>query len=219
MGSSSSKHHLKENCLDPSEVKKKPVIFVLGGPGSGKGTQCDKLAKDFGLQHLSLGDLLRDEVKQGSKIGRESSKLMAEGKLVPTSVSLELLKKAMCTSSSRDCQGYLIDGFPRAVDQATAFHKEVKKPDMVIYLHAPYDVLEKRLLKRGETSGRSDDNTKIIQKRFLTFRKETLPVVALYTSVLKRISSKPPSDEVYNKVHRTVEKLVWSCTQPSLGCS
>lgn len=103
-------------------------IKSAGGPGSGKGTQCDKLVKDFGLQHLSLGDLLRDEVKQGSKIGRESSKLMAEGKLVPTSVSLELLKKAMCTSSSRDCQGYLIDGFPRAVDQATAFHKEVGFP-------------------------------------------------------------------------------------------
>ncbi len=100
-------------------------IKSAGGPGSGKGTQCDKLVKDFGLQHLSLGDLLRDEVKQGSRIGRESSKLMAEGKLVPTSVSLELLKKAMCGSPSRDCQGYLIDGFPRAIDQAIAFHKEV----------------------------------------------------------------------------------------------
>jgi hypothetical protein len=84
---------------------------------------------------------------------------------------------------------------------------------MVIYLHAPYDVLEKRLLKRGETSGRSDDNTKIIQKRFLTFRKETLPVVALYTSVLKRVKIRPRTQLISIEL-----KSIFKLSHPSSLC-
>ena len=96
----------------------------LGGPGSGKGTQCERIVRDFGFLHLSAGDLLRDEVKKGTEVGKDCEKLMKEGLLVPVEVTLELLKKAM-KQGKKKAKGYLIDGFPRAVDQAQAFEKKV----------------------------------------------------------------------------------------------
>lgn len=96
----------------------------LGGPGSGKGTQCERIVRDFGFLHLSAGDLLRDEVKKGTNVGKNCEKLMKEGLLVPVEVTLELLKKAM-KHGKKKAKGYLIDGFPRAVDQAQAFQKKV----------------------------------------------------------------------------------------------
>ena len=98
------------------------VVFVLGGPGSGKGTQCAKLVEDYGFTHLSAGDLLRDEVKSRSEVGQMCMYLMTEGKLVPMEVTMQLLKSAMEAAPTRN---FLIDGFPRALDQALAFEKEV----------------------------------------------------------------------------------------------
>ncbi|KAG0616511.1 hypothetical protein M758_5G121200 [Ceratodon purpureus] len=115
MGSSSSKSSVEE--------KDKPIIMVLGGPGSGKGTQCSRLVKEFGFKHISLGDILREEVKQGTPIGKECSKIMKEGKLVPVNLTMELMKKAM--KNSEGTTGYLLDGFPRATSQARAFQKQV----------------------------------------------------------------------------------------------
>ena len=94
-----------------------------GGPGSGKGTQCSRIVKEFGFKHISLGDIMREEVKQGTPIGKECSKIMKEGKLVPVNVTMELLKKAM--KNSEGTSGYLLDGFPRATTQARAFQKQV----------------------------------------------------------------------------------------------
>ena len=96
-----------------------------GGPGSGKGTQCDRIVRDFGYTHLSTGDLLRDEVKKGTEIGRQCEQLMEDGKLVPVEVTLKLIKKAMKEGKKNNTKGFLIDGFPRAVDQAEMFEKKV----------------------------------------------------------------------------------------------
>lgn len=98
-------------------------LDLLGGPGTGKGTQCGRLTKEFGFKHLSVGDLLRDEVKKGTRTGKQCAELMKEGKLVPVKISLGLLKNAMKESNSQ--KGYLIDGFPRACNQARAFEKQV----------------------------------------------------------------------------------------------
>lgn len=100
--------------------KGRPIIFVLGGPGSGKGTQCERIVRDFGMLHLSSGDLLREEVKKGTEIGRTCEQLMKEGKLVPVEVTLKLIKQAM-EGGKKTAPGFLIDGFPRAVDQAELF--------------------------------------------------------------------------------------------------
>ena len=97
---------------------------VIGGPGTGKGTQCTRLKDEFGFKHISLGDILRNEVKQGSTIGKQCENLMKDGKLVPLPLTMQLMKKALQTSGHHS--GYLIDGFPRAVEQAKAFQQQVR---------------------------------------------------------------------------------------------
>ncbi|CAM6022048.1 unnamed protein product [Sphagnum balticum] len=188
----------------------KPIIFVLGGPGCGKGTQCERIVHDFGFLHLSAGDLLRDEVKRKSELGKKCEQLMKDGKLVPADVPLSLLSKAM--KDANNAKGYLIDGFPRALDQAQAFDKLVGRPTLVIFLECPQDVMEKRLLKRGETSGRSDDNLNTIIKRFETFQKESLPVIAFYrklkAGLVLQQSSVPPPDMVYKEMELIIRKAI-----------
>ena len=98
------------------------ITFVLGGPGAGKGTQCEKLIEEFGYQHLSTGDLFRDEREKGSDIGEKVKEIMLKGDLVPYELTCEILIKAMIANPS---QNYLIDGFPRAIDQARYFEKHV----------------------------------------------------------------------------------------------
>mmetsp|Transcript_8209 Transcript_8209/g.23570 ORF Transcript_8209/g.23570 Transcript_8209/m.23570 type:complete len:1068 (-) Transcript_8209:65-3268(-) len=182
------------------------IIFVLGGPGSGKGTQCERIVADFGYKHLSAGDLLRDEVASGSEMGKECEKLMKEGKLVPVEVTISLLKAAMDKSGA---EKFLIDGFPRAVEQAEAFEKQIGAPLAVIFFDCPEEEMEKRLLKRGETSGRSDDNIQTIKKRFKTFVDQSLPVVDKYDArgLAHKISAVPPPDEVYKHVKATLTKV------------
>ncbi|GFR39846.1 hypothetical protein Agub_g342 [Astrephomene gubernaculifera] len=175
------------------------IVFVLGGPGSGKGTQCDKIKEQYDCVHLSAGDLLRAEVKSGSDVGQKCEALMRDGKLVPVAVTLHLLTKAMIESGGRF---FLIDGFPRALDQAEAFEKAIKPCKAVLFFDCPEEEMEKRLLKRGETSGRSDDNADTIRKRFKTFVEQSLPVKTHYMSQNKCyvISAVPPPDEVYEAV-------------------
>lgn len=181
------------------------IIFVLGGPGSGKGTQCDMIVKEYGFKHLSAGDLLREEVKKGTELGKELEGIMKEGKLVPTDVTVKLLREAMEKSTA---DTFLIDGFPREIQQAKFFKREVKPPQLVIYYDCPEDVMKERLLKRAQTSGRADDNEDTITKRFKTFLECTMPVVEDYEQkgLLVRISAVPPPEEVFKETERAIEK-------------
>ncbi|KAI9188620.1 adenylate kinase-domain-containing protein, partial [Polychytrium aggregatum] len=184
------------------------VIFVLGGPGSGKGTQCAILAKQFRLAHLSAGDLLRHEVETGSVVGQQASGLMKEGKIVPMEITISLLRKAMIEHFNTI--GFLIDGFPRALDQAIEFERTVGPCKKVLFYNCPLDVLEQRLLERGKTSGRADDNIDTIKKRFVTFENQSMPVVQHYESVgkLVKISSIPTIDEVYEFTKRALADVL-----------
>jgi adenylate kinase (isozyme 1 subfamily) len=177
---------------------------VLGGPGSGKGTQCAKIVEKYGYQHLSAGDLLRDEVKSGSEVGKQCEQIMKEGKLVPQEVIIGLLKAAMIKSGTTD---FLIDGFPRALDQAHMFESMIKPCEYVIFFDCPEEVMESRLLKRGETSGRSDDNAETIRKRFKTFVEQSLPVIEHYEKLSKayKISATQDPDEVFAEVVKALE--------------
>ena len=187
-----------------AKLRRSVIVFVLGGPGSGKGTQCERIVRDFGFKHLSAGDLLRAEVASGSPTGKNCEALMKEGKLVPVEITLELLKNAMTRSSSSQ---FLIDGFPRALDQAEAFEKQVAMCSYVIYFDCPLETMQARLLKRGETSGRSDDNAETIKKRFDTFTNQSLPVITHYEKQGKahKFSSVPAPDEVYIKVSELIK--------------
>ncbi|KAH6587633.1 hypothetical protein BASA50_011237 [Batrachochytrium salamandrivorans] len=174
----------------------KTIIFVLGGPGSGKGTQCDILVKQFGFAHLSTGDLLRDEVNRGTDLGSRLDSDMKQGKMVPLEITIKLLLQGMSTNSNS--QGYLIDGFPRTIEQAHLFESTIGKCMFVLYFEASNDVLISRLMKRGETSGRTDDNLESIRKRLVTFENSSMPVIEYYnrTGRTKKVNSEVPVDEV-----------------------
>ena len=181
--------------FDPS------IVFVLGGPGSGKGTQCANIVKHYGYTHLSAGDLLRAEVARGSAEGSMIESCMATGALVPQEVTVGLLRTAMATSGN---DKFLIDGFPRAMDQAEAFEAIVGHPSFVLFFDCPEGEMRKRLLHRGETSGRVDDNEEAIVKRFRTFQERSLPVIQHYakSSLVRAVSSQAPPDLVFAEVRK-----------------
>jgi len=149
------------------------VFFVMGGPGSGKGTQCAKLVEHFGFVHLSAGDLLREEVSSGSEVGLEIARIIEEGQIVKSEVTVGLLRNAMKQRSGP----FLVDGFPRSLSNLQAFEDVFEPCEMMLFLQLSEGEMEARLLKRGESSGRSDDNSVTIRKRFHTFAHDSMPVV------------------------------------------
>jgi len=173
------------------------VVYVLGGPGAGKGTQCANLVKDFGFVHLSAGDLLREErQREGSEYGELINNYIKEGKIVPAKITIALLENAMAKSPSKR---FLIDGFPRKMDQAKKFEKTVCKGKFVLFFDCPESVMLERLLKRGKTSGRVDDNIESIKKRFVTFKETSYPVVEYFEkqNKVKRVSCVNSPQKVY----------------------
>ncbi|KAJ3016973.1 UNVERIFIED_CONTAM: bifunctional uridylate/adenylate kinase [Siphonaria sp. JEL0065] len=123
------------------------VVFVLGGPGAGKGTQCQNVVRDYGFVHLSAGDLLREErQRKGSPYGELINNIIKEGQIVPMEITIKLLHQAMKASGGKR---FLIDGFPRAIDQGQKFEEEVVEAKMVLYYECPEEEMLKRLMKRG----------------------------------------------------------------------
>ncbi|ANB12212.1 bifunctional uridylate/adenylate kinase [Sugiyamaella lignohabitans] len=180
------------------------VVFVLGGPGAGKGTQCANIVRDYGFAHLSAGDLLRaEQARPDSKYGQLIANYIKEGTIVPMEITLALLQQAMRERIAKDgVKRFLIDGFPRKMDQAIKFEEDVAVSKFVLFFECPEDVMLKRLLKRGESSGRTDDNIESIRKRFRTFIDTSMPVVDYFSKVGKvvSVSCNNAPDAVYAEV-------------------
>jgi len=178
------------------------VVFVLGGPGAGKGTQCDNIVSEFGLKHFSAGDLLRAEVKSGSETGRMIDEHIKQGTIVPGHVTIGLLKSAI--EGAKDAPGFLIDGFPREMQQAIDFEAQICECQFVLVFECSEKCMEERLLKRGETSGRTDDNSESIKKRFRTFVEVSYPVVKSFETKGKvvKINAERGKDDVYADVKK-----------------
>jgi adenylate kinase len=158
-------------------------LILFGPPGSGKGTQSEKIVEKFGLIHLSTGNLLRQEIADKTPLGLQAKNFMDKGQLVPDEVVIGMIDS--CLEKHSGAKGFLFDGFPRTVAQAGALDKllALKKTSIskVIALDVVEEELVKRLLKRGETSGRSDDtNEAVIRKRFAVYKNETEPVADYY---------------------------------------
>ncbi|KAJ4727334.1 UMP-CMP kinase [Melia azedarach] len=182
-----------------SLAEKKPtVVFVLGGPGSGKGTQCANIVQHFGYTHLSAGDLLRAEIKSGSENGTMIQNMIKEGKIVPSEVTIKLLQKAMLESGN---DKFLIDGFPRNEENRAAFEAVTKiEPEFVLFFDCSEEEMERRILNRNQ--GREDDNIETIRKRFKVFLESSLPVVQYYESKdkVRKIDAAKPVAEVFEAV-------------------
>ncbi|KAI0974452.1 uridylate kinase [Xylaria arbuscula] len=205
------------------------VLFVLGGPGAGKGTQCERLVAAYGFTHLSAGDLLRAEQNRpGSEYGELIKDYIKNGLIVPMEVTIVLLENAMreamtknnnnnntSSSSSTPTHAtstskgrFLIDGFPRKFDQAVKFEEAVCPAQFVLFYDCPEEEMERRLLERGKTSGRSDDNAESIRKRFRTFIETSMPVVDYYDKQgrVARIRADVPPDDVYRATQAELTK-------------
>ncbi|OMJ21443.1 Uridylate kinase [Smittium culicis] len=189
--------------------KEKKVIFVLGGPGSGKGTNSQFLVKDFGFVHLSAGDLLRAErQRDGSKVGELISDYIKNGLIVPYEITISLLRDAIMDNPT--AEKFLIDGFPRSLDQAVAFEASITNCQGVLYFECPEKILFDRIMKRSETSGRTDDNAESLKKRFAVFQNESYPVIEDYMkkNSVKTITCLGSFDSVYEQTKHVVTQIL-----------
>jgi adenylate kinase len=175
-------------------------VLLIGPPGSGKGTQGDRLSSRLGIEHLAAGDLLRAEVEAQTPLGKRVGAIMEQGDLVPDTVIIGLLMPRVLAAA--DGNGYLLDGFPRTVEQAVEARKLAElgdaTPDAAIYLDAPRDELMRRILARAEIEGRPDDNEETVRNRLRVFDEATEPLVDYYRDrgLLHVINADQHEDEV-----------------------
>ena len=172
---------IKQDKQDQRIVMKNIVIF--GAPGSGKGTQSDLLIEHYGLEHISTGDVLRNEIKNGTELGKTAQSYIDKGNLIPDDLMVSILAKVY-DEFGRGHKGVIFDGFPRTIPQAEALKKMLDergdKIAAMIELDVPEDELMKRLILRGQQSGRADDNEETIQKRLVVYHSQTQPLIEWY---------------------------------------
>ncbi|RME89163.1 MAG: adenylate kinase [Candidatus Hydrogenedentota bacterium] len=185
-------------------------LVLLGPPGAGKGTQAKILCDRLNIVQISTGDILREAVKNGTKLGLEAKKYMDAGELVPDEVVIGIIEDRIV---QEDCKnGFILDGFPRTVAQAEALDKILKEKNLplsaVIHFMVPEEELTKRLLGRAEKEGRSDDNLETIKNRIAVYFEKTAPLVEYYkkTGILKEIDGLGTVEEIAEKVKEAIGK-------------
>ncbi len=196
-------------------------LILFGPPGSGKGTQSEKLVEKYGLVHLSTGNLLREEIANKTPLGLEAKNFMDKGQLVPDEVVIGMVDSYF--DKHKDAYGFLFDGFPRTVAQAHALDKllELKKTEIaaVLALEVGEEELVSRLLNRGKTSGRSDDtDEEVIRKRFAVYSQETSPVSEHYKKAKKfhPIKGEGSIDEIFASLSAAIDKKLNLASERSL---
>lgn len=187
-------------------------LILFGPPGSGKGTQSANITEKYSLEHISTGDLLRDEVGRQTPLGIEAKKFMDQGLLVPDEVVIGMISGKI--DENPDARGFIFDGFPRTQAQAEALDKLVEfkntQIDLVLSLEVPEDNLVTRLLNRGITSGRSDDNEEVIAKRIKEYYAKTEPVASYYDAKgkLERIKGDGTIEDTFGLLSKHIDKYL-----------
>lgn len=187
-------------------------IALFGPPGAGKGTQAKKLIKKYNLVHLSTGDILREEMSQGSELGKKVKNVIEKGELVSDDLIVQLIEKKM--QENTDAGGFLFDGFPRTFIQAYILEGLLLKMNTslscMISLEVPEDELMKRMLERAEKEGRSDDTEDAIKIRFEEYKSKTIPVANFYKEkgIYIEINGVGTVDEVFERIVNTIEKTL-----------
>ncbi len=188
-------------------------LILFGPPGSGKGTQSEKLIAKYNLKHLSTGDLLRSEISRKTPLGLEAKKFMDKGQLVPDEVVIGMISSALDTFPN--VRGFLFDGFPRTAAQAEALDRLLALKKLSINVMLALDVTEeeliKRLVKRGETSGRPDDNNEqVIKIRILEYHKKTSPVADHYKKANKVVLIKGEGsvDDIFKRLTKDIDSRI-----------
>ena len=176
----------KENQVKKDKINlkiKMKNIVIFGAPGSGKGTQSDLLIEKYGLEHISTGDVLRSEIKNGTDLGKTAKGYIDNGQLIPDELMVSILA-SVYDSFGRGHKGVIFDGFPRTIPQAEALKKMLEergdKVAAMLELDVPEEELMTRLIKRGQESGRADDNEETIKKRLVVYHSQTQPLIEWY---------------------------------------
>ena len=186
-------------------------IVIFGAPGSGKGTQSEKIIAQYGVAHISTGDVLRAEIKAGSELGKTASQYINEGKLLPDALIIDILASTL-DSKGKDIPGVIFDGFPRTIAQAEALDAMLKdrgeEVSVVIGLEVDDEELVKRIIARGKTSGRADDNEETAKKRLDTYYSQTLPLKDFYIKQGKyaAINGVGSLDTIFADIQAAIEK-------------
>lgn len=187
-------------------------VVIFGAPGSGKGTQSTMIAEKYGLKHLSTGELLRAEVETGSPLGQQIDSFISLGNLVPDSLIIDLLASVLL--QNEDAKGFIFDGFPRTTAQAAALKEMLNKQEsdiaLMINLNVGEEELINRLLYRGISSGRTDDNYETIQHRIKVYHEKTAPVKAFYQELgcAVDIDGTGGLSEIYHRICTALDAVI-----------
>lgn len=185
-------------------------IVLFGPPGSGKGTQSEKIIEKYKLVHISTGDLLREEVASQTELGIQAKAIMDKGELVSDEIVIGMIRKKV--EENKSGAGFIFDGFPRTVEQARELRNVLtdvnEEVTVMISLEVPRDELVKRLMKRGKETGRSDDNMETINNRIDVYNKQTLPVAYYYEKMRKheKVEGVGSIDKIFSRIVEVIEK-------------
>lgn len=186
-------------------------IVIFGAPGSGKGTQSDMMIEKYGLNHISTGDVLRAEIKKGTELGKTAASFIDNGQLIPDDLMVNIL--ASVYDSFGDHKGVIFDGFPRTIPQAEALKKMLDergdKVAAMIELDVPEGELMKRLILRGQQSGRADDNEETIKKRLVVYHSQTQPLIDWYKKegIHYHINGLGDLDRIFADISEVIDKI------------
>jgi len=187
-------------------------IIIFGAPGSGKGTQSERITEKYNLLHISTGDMLRAEIAAKTELGELANSYISKGQLLPDQVIIDMLAKKL-TDTAAGRKGVIFDGFPRTVAQAEALDVLLKKNNQDVSIMLELDVekeeLITRLLKRGQETGRSDDNLEVIQNRLEVYHSQTTPVMDYYKAAGKytHIKGTGTIDEIFGRISTALDKV------------
>jgi adenylate kinase len=186
-------------------------IVLFGPPGSGKGTQSEKVIEKYGLVHISTGDLLREQVAAQTDLGKQAKEIMDKGELVSDRIVIGMIKNKL--EEHQGGPGFIFDGFPRTVDQARGLRNALTDIDervgVMISLEVPREELVKRLLKRGEETGRSDDNLETINNRIDVYNRQTIPVTYYYDKMRKHaaVDGTGSVDDIFKRIAKVIGEV------------
>ena len=186
-------------------------IVIFGAPGSGKGTQSERIVEKYGINHISTGDVLRAEIKNGTKLGKTAKGYIDQGQLIPDELMIDIL--ASVFDSFKDSKGVIFDGFPRTIAQAEALKKMLAERgqdvSVMVDLDVPEEELMIRLIKRGKDSGRADDNEETIKKRLHVYHSQTAPLIDWYKNEKKyqHINGLGTMEGIFAEICEAIDKL------------
>ncbi|NXY02516.1 KAD5 kinase, partial [Pteruthius melanotis] len=204
--------------FDPARPRPK-IILVIGGPGSGKGTQSLKIAERYGFNYISVGELLRKKIHSTSSNRKWSliAKIITTGELAPQETTITEIKQRLMQIP--DEEGIVIDGFPRDVAQAISFEDQICNPDLVVFLACSSQRLKERLLKRAEQQGRPDDNLKATQRRLMNFKQNAVPLVKYFQEkgLIITFDADRDEEEVFSDISSAVDNKLFANKETAAG--